>query len=170
MSQQASTKEYDALGVCGGRRFISLMALPPHISIPRGAAPPTNPSPAHLPEEYITITPADESDPLNIYSRHAQASPRTSRLSSFLNGDAFRARPPTSSRPASVYEAGGDGHLAFPEPQIYQSPSKLRPSASYQNISHRSTKSESLMVSRPSLDTGESRPPSYVSPESSPEV
>lgn len=145
----------------------------PHISIPPGAAPPTNPSPRHAIDDYITITPAD-ADSLAFLDRpntnYTPASPKTAR--SHLAFPVPESYHRTHSRPASVYEAGSP-RITFPEPQVvYPSPTRttLRPSASYQNLGHRSTKSETLLVTRPSTNRGESRPPSYVSTESSPEV
>ncbi len=145
----------------------------PHISIPPGAAPPAPPSPSRPASDWdFLVTPADR-DPLNLWndehrnSSYTPASPETSR--SQLAFPDFPARP--ASRAASFYEAGSPRY-AFPEPQLSRTPTRtsLRPSASHQHLGHRSTQSESFLVARPNVNRGESRPPSYVSTASSPEV
>lgn len=147
----------------------------PHISIPPGAAPPSNPSPRHVDAFELLVTPPN-ADPLNLWSnehRHSTFSP-----SSANPGRSYVAFPEPeivrpASRASSVHEAGSPRTYGFPEPQLYMSPVRapsLRPSASHQNLGHRSTKSESILSSRPSINRGESRPPSFISTESSPEV
>lgn len=146
----------------------------PHIAIPPGAAPPSPPSPRHVDDWNSLVTPPG--DPLNLWSddhRHSTfspASPSTSRPRIVFPEPEI---PRVASRASSVHETSPRSY-GFPEPQLYMSPiartTSLRPSASYQNIGHRSTKSESMLSTRPSISTGESRPPSFVSTESSPEV
>ena len=146
----------------------------PHVSIPSGAAPPSHPSPRHV-DDWNSFT-APPSDPLNLWSddyRHSTfspASPSTSRPRIIFPEPEI---PRPASRASSVHETS-PGSYAFPEPHLYMSPVartvSLRPSASYQNLGHRSAKSESMLSTRNIINRGESRPPSFVSTESSPEV
>lgn len=159
-------------------RSMSPRARPhPHIAIPPGAAPPSAPSPRHVDDWNFMVTPPD--DPLNLWSDEHRnstftpSSPDTSRRPPHIVfPQPENSRP--ASRASSVHEATSPRTYAFPEPQVYRSPiartASLRPSASHQNLGHRSTKSDSTLSPRPSLIRGESRPPSFVSTASSPEV
>lgn len=134
-----------------------------HISIPSGAAPPTDPSPNSW-SPYLFQSPPQ--DPPNIWADHVSSAYSSSTYASAprISLD-VPSRPP--SRPASFYEPDSP-RVLFPEPQLLRSASQrssLRPSPT---PAHRATKSE-LTVS-PSHVRGESRPPSFVSTESSPDV
>jgi RHO1 GDP-GTP exchange protein 1/2 len=166
------------LGVKCNLRAASMSPRPhPHVAIPPGAAPPSRPSPRHVDGLELLVTPPASDDPLNLWSDEHRnstftpSSPNTGRLRlAFPEPEISRPH----SRASSVYETGSPRSYGFPEPQIYMSPmtrtSSLRPSVSHQNLGHRSTRSESTLTTRPSLNRGESRPPSFMSTESSPEV
>lgn len=137
----------------------------PYITIPPGAAPPSNPSPSArdpplspvnlwADRRYHAYTPSSASN--STYS--------TSRISLDVSTQ------PTS-RPASVYEAE-TSRLSFPEPQLYRSSSQrssrssYRPSSSVMGMSHRSTRSDSVLspeslVTPTQMARGESRPPLF---------
>ena len=146
----------------------------PHIAIPTGAEPPSHPSPRHV-DDWTDLLPPS-GDPLNLWSddhRHttfSPSSPSTSRPRIVFPEPEI---PRPASRASSVHETSPRSY-AFPEPQLYMSPiartTSLRPSVSHQNLGHRSAKSESMLSARSSINRGESRPPSFVSTESSPEV
>lgn len=143
----------------------------PHIAIPPGAAPPSQPSPRHVEDINFIVTPADDNLWNNDYrhSTYTPVSPSSSRPRiAFPEPDTSRS----SGRPASIHEAGGPRSYEYTESPVYMSPTgrtaSLRPSASHQNLGHRASRSESTLSARPSLQRGESRPPSFI--ESSPEV
>ncbi|KAH9949942.1 hypothetical protein B0H21DRAFT_725350 [Amylocystis lapponica] len=138
----------------------------PHVSIPPGAAPPVNTSPRSSWSSYMFQSPAPQ-DPLNIWADQRSATIYTSPPASEAPNISLDlpSRPP--SRATSVYHPDATT-FTFPEPQLYRSASQrstLRPNPS---PTHRNTKSE-LDVS-PGILRGESRPPSFVSTESSPDV
>lgn len=141
----------------------------PHIAIPPGAAPPSQPSPRHIEDINFIVTPADDNDWADEprYSAYTPASSSTSRIA-FPEPDI----PRSSGRPASIHEAGSPRSYEFTDSPVYMSPmgrtASLRPSASYQNLGHRTSRSESTLSARSPLHRGESRPPSFV--ESSPEL
>ncbi|KZT73684.1 hypothetical protein DAEQUDRAFT_808316 [Daedalea quercina L-15889] len=136
----------------------------PHVAIPSGAAPPTNPSPTSAWSSYL-LQPPSSHDPSSssIYSDssysgygYPQSSPRAPRIS--LDAP---SRP--ASRASSFTEQDAN-RIKFPEPQLYRSSSQrasLRPSPS---VAHRATRSE-LTVS-PTQRSGSSRPPSFISTSS----
>ncbi|KAI0078800.1 hypothetical protein K474DRAFT_1706193 [Panus rudis PR-1116 ss-1] len=150
----------------------------PHLSIPTGAAPPTNPSPVTDQWNFL-VTPPPNNDPLNLWSNDpnnssfALASPDSAYpLSpSFPEPDlsaASSSRPP--SRAASAYESRSNRY-STQEASLHRSSSQratLRPSPSQRSLGHRGTRSEvNINVSERSM----SRPPSFVeSVESSPEL
>lgn len=161
----------------GGRRPCPCGSMAPrvhpHITIPPGAAPPSNPSPRPFDDWSVFVTPPDP-DPLNLWNddhRYSAYSPDAAHSHIAFPEPELSGRPP--SRAASVQEAGSPRY-AFPESPSFASPvsrtSTLRPSASSHNLGHRNSKSEGALSPRPSIARGESRPPSYVSTESSPEV
>ncbi|KAJ3523924.1 hypothetical protein NM688_g8645 [Phlebia brevispora] len=146
------------------------MPRPPHISIPRGAAPPAVPSsvvngytPVDIAES-ATIRIFQEQDGRFVPSPSNAAGP--SLL--FPSPSTGRYRSISASRPASVHETES-ARIPFPEPELSLSPDKhLLRTSSHVNLTHRSAKSDTLDVRRPSIGRGESRPPSFVA-DSSPE-
>ncbi|KAI0661715.1 hypothetical protein C8Q70DRAFT_673507 [Cubamyces menziesii] len=149
----------------------------PHVTIPLGAAPPTNPSPsAHDPplspinlwadRRQTAYTPATYT-PSYTPSSSTPPNPRIS-----LD---VPARPP--SRASSAYESETT-RISFPEPQLYRSSSQrssrssYRPASSIAALTHRTSRSESLLspesiITPTQLSNGESRPPSF---ENTPET
>ncbi|KAI0359880.1 hypothetical protein OH77DRAFT_1419213 [Trametes cingulata] len=140
----------------------------PFISIPPGAAPPANPSPsAHDPPL----------SPINLWAdrRHNAYTPTSSTSSNPRISLDVPSRPP--SRAASAYESEAT-RISFPEPQLYRSSSQrsarssYRPSSSVLALSHRTSRSESLLspdglITPTQTANGESRPPSFENtPES----
>ncbi|KAL7279187.1 hypothetical protein ACG7TL_007027 [Trametes sanguinea] len=100
----------------------------------------------------------------------SSATARTSRIS-------LDAVTQPSSRPASAYEPE-QSHLSFPESQLYRSSSQRssrsshRPPSNIIGLSHRSSRSDSLLspdslLTPTHFASGESRPPSF---ESTPET
>ena len=149
----------------------------PHISIPPGAAPSSNTSFVPNDDWNFLITPADK-DTLNVWHddhRHSTFTPLSSGTAKPYPAypapsTSSSSRPP--SRASSVHEAGSP-RLAFPEPHPFNGPSRssLRSSVSHWRLGHRSSKSETHLHPTPSVNRGESRPPSFISTESSsPEV
>lgn len=142
----------------------------PHLAIPPGAAPPSVTSSQHADDWDFLLT-SPENDTLDLWNedyRHDNYTPSSARSPQIYPIASSSSR--SSSRPASVYETSSP-RLAFPEPHPYRSP--LRMSSSHSHLGHhRSAKSEShvTLMSRPSQHRGESRPPSFISTESSPEV
>ncbi|CCM01400.1 uncharacterized protein FIBRA_03451 [Fibroporia radiculosa] len=136
----------------------------PHLQIPPGAAPPTEPSPTSSWSSYLYKSPPYNVS--NIWSDRA-----SNKYSSSASSIAPRisinehSRPP--SRASSSYEQD-TGHLVFPEPQLYRSVSQNPSPRPYPTQAHRATRSE-LTVS-PIHATGESRPPSFISTGSSPDL
>lgn len=150
--------------------------LRPFLTIPPGAAPPSNPSPsAHDPPLSPINLWADRRHP--IHTPYTPASPYNASSSLSANRITLDVPARPASRAASAYEVDSS-HMTFPEPQLYRSSSQrstYRPSSI--NYAHRSTRSESVL-SPDSLLTptptqysisvsGESRPPSF---ENTPEV
>lgn len=136
----------------------------PHVSIPPGAAPPTNPSPSSTWSSYLYRSSPE--DPPNIWSDHGSVRNSTSGSTSTprISLD-LPSRPP--SRAASFYDQD-TSRITMPEHQLYRSASQrasLRPNPT---PAHRATRSE-LTVS-PTHFSGESRPPSVISTSSSPDV
>ncbi|KAI0649128.1 hypothetical protein C8Q79DRAFT_904017 [Trametes meyenii] len=140
----------------------------PYVTIPHGAAPPANPSPsAHDPPL----------SPINLWAdrRHNAYTPPSSGSTQPRISLDVPARPP--SRATSAYESE-TSHISFPEPQLYRSSSQRssrsshRPSSSVIALSHRSSRSDSLLspdslLTPTQLERGESRPLSFVgTPES----
>lgn len=141
----------------------------PHITIPPGAAPPASSSPKTSSDWDFRI--ADQ-DNLNLWNddyrnaTYTPLSPDTSRPHINFPIQGSSSRP--ASRASSVRETGSP-RIAFPEPHPFRA--SLRPSSSHSFLGHRSTKSETnVPTARPSPNRGESRPPSFISTESSPEV
>lgn len=142
----------------------------PHVDIPFGAAPPTNPSPTSAWSSYL-LHPPSSHDPsaASIYTESGYSEygyPQSSPLGPRISLDA----PSRPTSRASSYTPQDNDRIRFPEPQLYRSSSQratLRPGPS---VAHRATRSE-LTVS-PILRSGSSRPPSFVSTSStsSPEV
>ncbi|OCH94369.1 hypothetical protein OBBRIDRAFT_141319 [Obba rivulosa] len=137
----------------------------PHVAIPPGAAPPTNPSPSPS----LSSLPPDD-DPLNLWTDSGSSiyyEPSMSPNHPRISLDAS-SRP--SSRPASAYENNSPGHLAFPQPQLFRSSSQRGSARPPPSISHRSIKSETTLspYAHGGYSQGESRPPSTF--ESSPEL
>ncbi|KAI0635913.1 hypothetical protein C8Q77DRAFT_1100369 [Trametes polyzona] len=140
----------------------------PYITIPPGAAPPANPSPSARDPPL---------SPVNLWAdrRHYAHTPSSSNNSGSRISLDVPARPP--SRASSAYETE-TSRLSFPESQLHRSSSQRssrsshRPTSSVLGLSHRTSRSESLL-SPDSLATptqigdGESRPPSF---ESTPET
>ena len=148
----------------------------PHLAIPLGAAPPAPPSPRFADNLRVLVTPPNSvSNPWDNehqqYSTFTPGSPNTA-YPHIAFPEPHVSRP--ASRASSAHEATSPRSYEYPEAQSYKSPTAraaaLRPSASFQNLGHRSTRSESTLSARPSLNRGESRPSSYMSTESSPEV
>ena len=145
----------------------------PHVDIPFGAAPPTNPSPTSAWSTYLLHPPSSHDPPAasiytdSGYSEYSEYGyPQSSSLGPRISLD-VPSRP--TSR-ASSYTPQDNDRIRFPEPQLYRSSSQratLRPGPS---VTHRATRSE-LTVS-PTLRSSSSRPPSFVSTSStsSPEV
>lgn len=136
----------------------------PHVSIPPGAAPPVIPSPrsSWSSGSHLFQSPEPPDSP-NIWADH-HSTTTFSPLAPDISFD-VPSRPP--SRATSFYQPES-ATLAFPEPQLHRSSSNrstLRPSVP---STHRSTKSELAVGS--SVFHGESRPPSFVSTASSPDV
>ncbi|EMD33527.1 hypothetical protein CERSUDRAFT_87363 [Gelatoporia subvermispora B] len=137
----------------------------PHVAIPPGAAPPTNPSPS---ASFSSLTPED--DPLNLWTGDASSTyyePSTSSNQPRISLDAG-SRP--VSRPASAYEEASPGRLSFPQPHIFRSSSQRASARPSPTVAHRSIKSETTLspYSLGGYSQGESRPPSTF--ESSPEL
>ncbi|KAI0775224.1 hypothetical protein BD413DRAFT_534078 [Trametes elegans] len=114
----------------------------PHITIPPGAAPPSNPSPsAHDPPL----------SPVNLWAdrRHQAHTPTSSTSSNPRISLDVPARPP--SRASSAYETETT-RMSFPEPSLYRSSSQRssrsshRPTSSVIALSHRSSRSDSLLT------------------------
>lgn len=108
----------------------------PHVTIPPGARPPVNPSPAAVYSPYaFEVTPPNhpQSDFINPWDENA--TPVTARP---------RDLPPRSrTRTASVFESGS-GVMAFPEPELYRSSSQrstLSPNVGH-NLRHRASNSD----------------------------
>ncbi|GJE88623.1 RhoGEF/DH domain-containing protein [Phanerochaete sordida] len=143
----------------------------PHIAIPPGAAPPSQPSPRHIEDINFVVTPADDTlwNEQYRHSTYTPSSPGSSRPHIAFPEPEI---PRYSGRPASIHEAGSSRSYEYAESPVYMSPTartaSLRPSASYQNLGHRTSRSESTLSARPSMHRGESRPPSFM--ESSPEL
>lgn len=143
----------------------------PHVAIPPGAAPPTNPSPTNSWSSYLLQSPPHDPSPSSSsiysssgYGRYTQSS--NSSLPPRISLD-------VSSRPASrasSYNELDVGRISFPEAQLYRSSSQRSTSRSSPTVAHRATRSE-LTVS-PIYRAGSSRPASFVSTSStsSPEV
>jgi RHO1 GDP-GTP exchange protein 1/2 len=143
----------------------------PHIAIPPGAAPPAtvqSQSPATW-DFHIS----DHHDDLNLWdddyrnTTFTPDSPETSRPHIVFPIPNTVSRP--ASRAASVHESGSP-RATHPEPHLFRT--SLRPSVSNSHLGHRSTKSETnVVLTRSGTARGESRPPSFISSESSsPEV
>lgn len=120
-----------------------------HVSIPPGAAPPSNPSPSvhELPVSPINLW-ADRRHP--IYTPYPPGTPTsvgTTQYGGRMSLD-VPGRPP--SRAASAYEVETT-RIAFPEPQLYRSSSQR--STQRPHAAHRSTRSESIALSPDSLLT-----------------
>lgn len=149
----------------------------PHVAIPPGAAPPSNPSPSAYDQPVSPInlwsdrrrpvyTPYTATPPASVYATH-----NNHRISLDVPD-----RPP--SRASSAYEAETT-YMPFPEPQLYRSSSQ-RSTQRPHNV-HRSTRSDSLLspdslltptptrfsYSGASSYSGDSRPPSI---QDTPEV
>ncbi|KAI0342848.1 hypothetical protein BDW22DRAFT_1357379 [Trametopsis cervina] len=142
--------------------------LQPHIDIPAGAAPPATTSPE---EDWRYRIPQEGRDNLNLWnddyrnSTYTPLSPDTARPHAGFPIPSSSSRP--ASRASSVYERSSP-RLAFPEPQPFGA--SLRPSSSHSHLGHRSSKSEThVYTARSTTNRGESRPPSFISTQSSPE-
>ncbi|KAI1797140.1 hypothetical protein LXA43DRAFT_982888 [Ganoderma leucocontextum] len=138
---------------------------------------------AHRPHPYVTIPPGAASaansspsvhetalSPINLWAdRRRSYTPYTPTASSSYPGQRISldvpGRPP--SRASSAYEE--PTRISFPEPQLYRSSSQR---STYRSsgppYTHRSTRSESVLSSdslitptQYSVQTGESRPPSF---------
>ncbi len=146
----------------------------PHVTIPAGAAPPSNPSPSAHDQSLSPINLwADRRNP--VYTVHTPSSP--SLLSSSHPGPRISldvpGRPP--SRAASAYEYE-TSRLSFPEPQLHRSSSQRTPYRSTStNFTHRTSRSESVLTpdglltpTQYSISGESSRPPSFI--ENTPEV
>ncbi|KAI0091299.1 hypothetical protein BDY19DRAFT_1033671 [Irpex rosettiformis] len=135
----------------------------PHITIPPGAAPPATSSPKTSADWDFRIS---DHDHLNLWHddyRDAAYTPQSPDINFPITSSSSRP----SSRPSSVHETSGS-RIQFPEPHPFRA--SLRPAVSQSFLRHRSTKSDTnVSVARSSANRGESRPPSFISTESSPE-
>ena len=145
----------------------------PHVTIPPGAAPPSNPSPSARdpPLSPINLWADRRRSSHTPYTPTASSSYLSQRISLDVPG-----RPP--SRAASAYE-GDTSRISIPEPQLFRSSSQR---STYRSNgpahTHRSTRSESVLTPDSLLtptttyagsfhSSGDSGPPSF---ENTPEV
>ena len=140
----------------------------PHITIPPGAAPPSSSSTTTSTGGFDSRI--SDSDSLNLWHddyRNLTYTPDASvthHPSFTITGSSSR---PTS-RASSVHETGSP-RIVFPEPHPFRA--SLRPSHSQSILRHRSTKIDTnVPFGRTNTNRGESRPPSFISTGSSPEV
>lgn len=135
----------------------------PHVAIPPGDSPSDPSSSSSWSSQLYRSPPQDSRDVWSEYDS-ARYSPAAS---SSIPHISLEDSSHPSSRAASYYEHDS-GHIAFPEPQLYRSVSQrssLRPSPTGV---HRATRSELTVGTL--HHTGESRPPSFISTESSPDL
>ncbi|KAI0694624.1 hypothetical protein BC835DRAFT_1274268 [Cytidiella melzeri] len=139
----------------------------PHITIPPDAATALSSSPATTGDWDFRISEPDNLNDWNGEFGNTPLSPDISRPHSAFQLPSSSSRP--ASRASSVHETGSP-RLIFPEPHPFRA--SLRPSSSTTLLGHRSTKSETYIpTARSSPHRGESRPPSFISTESSsPEI
>ncbi|KAI0752263.1 hypothetical protein BC629DRAFT_1297111 [Irpex lacteus] len=140
----------------------------PHITIPPGAAPPAKSSPNTASDWEFPVSAHDN---LNLWhddyrdTTYTPDSPDTTTRP-HINFPVASGSSRPASRASSVHESSP--RIAFPEPHPFRA--SLRPSSSHSILRHRSTKSETnILTGRSSTNRGESRPPSFISTESSPE-
>ena len=143
----------------------------PYVTIPPGAAPPSNPSPsAHDPPLSPINLWADRRHP--VYTPHTPSSPAILSLSHPAPRISLDvpARPPSRASSAYEYESM---RMSFPEPQLYRSSSQRSiyrsPRSPSTNYTHRTSRSESVLSqdslltpTQYSISGGSSRPPSFV--------
>lgn len=140
----------------------------PHVAIPPGAAPPTNPSPTSAWSSYLLQPPPHDPSTSSIYSDSGYSGYGYTYPSSLSPRISLDAPSRPASRASSYTEQDPD-RIRFPEPQLYRSSSQRASLRPVPPIAHRATRSE-LTVSPTQRSV--SRPPSFVSTSStsSPEV
>ncbi|TFY60446.1 hypothetical protein EVJ58_g5139 [Rhodofomes roseus] len=116
----------------------------PHVAIPPGAAPPTNPSPTSPWSSYLLQSSTHDPSTSSIYTDSGYSG-YSGYTPSQISPLAPRISLDAPSRPASrasSYTEQEAGRIRFPEPQLYRSSSQrasLRPGPS---LAHRATRSE----------------------------
>ncbi|KAH9917832.1 CNH domain-containing protein [Fomitopsis serialis] len=134
----------------------------PHVAIPSGAAPPTNPSPSSAWSAYLLPSSSHDPSTSSYYTDSGYGGYSSSQLSPLAPRISLDAPSRPTSRPSSYVEQDAN-RIRFPEPQLYRSSSQrasLRPGPP--SLAHRATRSE-LTVSPIHRS---SRPPSFVSTSS----